>query len=169
MATTVLTPARALRRPRRVDVRSLVGLLLLCAAVGGTLLLCQFAMTLMGLGGDQESGSDAGLEVDDELGLRLVGLEETDAMPFLAAGAPDDLMQQLKRALGGTRVAVGQPEIGVNDADEVELGEMVPFGDELRADHDVEAALGHVVQLLPQPLHGFHEVTGQHQDARIGK
>ena len=50
-------------------------------------------------------------------------------------------MQQLEGALGGARVAVAEAEIGVDNADQIELGKMVALGDELRADDDVEAAL----------------------------
>ena len=46
---------------------------------------------------------------------------------------------------------------------------MVALGDELRADHDVEAALRDVVELLPQPLHGVDQIAGEHEDARAGK
>ena len=87
--------------------------------------------------------------------LGLVRLQEADAAAFLAAGAADHLMQQLERALGGARIAVGEPEIGIDDADEVELREMVPLGDELRADDDVEAALRDVVELLAHALDRF--------------
>jgi Flp pilus assembly protein CpaB len=38
VAVAVLTPGRALRQPRRLDARALVGLFLLCAAVGGSVL-----------------------------------------------------------------------------------------------------------------------------------
>ena len=78
-------------------------------------------------------------------------------------------MQQLERALGGARIAVGEAEIGIDNADQIELGEMVALGDELRADDDVEAALRHVVELLAQPLDGFDQIARQHQDARAGK
>ena len=80
--------------------------------------------------------------------LRLMRLQKADAAALLAAGAADHLMQQLERALGGARIAVGKPEIGIDDADQIELGKMMPLGDELRADDDVEAALRHVVELL---------------------
>ncbi len=43
------------------------------------------------------------------------------------------------------------------------------LGDELRADDDVEAALRHIVELLPQPLHGVDQIARQDQDARAGK
>ena len=99
--------------------------------------------------------------------LGLVRLQKAEAAALLAAGAADHLMQQLERALGGARIAVGEPEIGIDDADQIELGEMVALGDELRADDDVEAALRHVVELLAQPLDRFHQIARQHQDARV--
>ena len=64
---------------------------------------------------------------------------------------------------------LAEPEIGVDDADQVELREMVALGHELRADDDVEAALRDVVELLAQALDRFDEVARQHQDARVGK
>ena len=78
-------------------------------------------------------------------------------------------MQQLERALGRARIAIAETEIGIDDADQVELGEMVTLGDQLGADDDVEAALGDVVEFLAQALHRFHQIAGQHQDARVGK
>src|SRR3954465_12128892 len=97
--------------------------------------------------------------------LGLMGLQVADAAALLAAGAADDLMQQLERALGRARVAVRQTEIGVDDADEIELRKVMPLGDELRSDHDVEPPLRDVVQLLAQALYRFDEIAGQHQDA----
>ena len=97
--------------------------------------------------------------------LGLVRLQIADAAAGLAAGAADDLMQELERALGRARIAVGEAEIGVDDADQIELREMVALGDELRADDDVEAALGDVVELLAQALDRFDEIARQHQDA----
>ena len=80
--------------------------------------------------------------------LGLVRLQVADAAALLAPGAAGDLMQQLERAFGRARVAVRQAEIGVDDADEIELREVVALGDELRPDHDVEPPLGDVVQLF---------------------
>ncbi len=76
-------------------------------------------------------------------------LQITVAAALLAAGAADHLMQKLERALGGARIAVGEAEIGIDDSDEIELGEMMALGDKLGADDDVEAALRHIVELLP--------------------
>ena len=101
--------------------------------------------------------------------LGLVRLQIADAVALLAPGAADDLMQQLERAFGRARVAVRQAEIGVDDADQIELREVVTLGDELRPDDDVETPLGDVVQLLAQPLHRFDQIAGQHQDAACRK
>src|SRR6185295_11640859 len=60
-------------------------------------------------------------------------------------------------------------KIGIDDADQVELGEVMTLGDELGADHDVEAALRNVIELLPKTLHAVDQIAGQHQDACAGK
>ena len=101
--------------------------------------------------------------------LGLMGLQIAAADAGIASGAADHLMQELKGALGGARIAVAQAEIGIDDADEVELGEVMALGDELRADDDVETAGGDIVEFLAQPLHGGDEVAGEHQDARLRK
>ena len=101
--------------------------------------------------------------------LGLVGLQIADAMALLAARAADHLMQQLERALGGARIARAEPEIGIDHADQIELREMMPLGDELRADHDVDAALLDVAEFLAHALDRGDEVARQHQDAPVGK
>ena len=101
--------------------------------------------------------------------LGLVGLQIAAADTGIAPGAPDHLMQQLEGALGGARIAVGETEIGVDDADQVELREVMAFGDQLRADDDVEAALRHVVQFLAQALHRGDQIAGQHKEPRLRK
>ncbi len=62
-----------------------------------------------------------------------------------------------------------RPEIGVDDADQIELREMMALGDQLGADDDVEAAGGDVVELFAQPLDGGDEIGGEHEDARLRK
>jgi hypothetical protein len=84
--------------------------------------------------------------------LGLVGLKIADAAGLLATGAADDLMQELESALGGARIPIRQAEVGIDNADEFKLGKMVTFGDKLRANDDVEATLGNLVQFLAQPL-----------------
>ncbi len=46
---------------------------------------------------------------------------------------------------------------------------MMALGDELRADDNVEAARGDVVELGAQPIHGGDEIRGEHQHARLRK
>src|SRR6185369_17684766 len=101
--------------------------------------------------------------------LRLMRLQQPDAAAFLASGAADHLMQKLEGALRRTRIAVAEAEVAVDDADQIELGEMMALGDELRADHNIEASLRHIVQLTAQPLDRLNEIARQHQDARLGK
>src|SRR5215204_1145785 len=72
--------------------------------------------------------------------LGLMGLQIAMAAASLAASAAYDLMQQLKRPFGRARIAIGEAEIAIYDANQVKLGEVMPLGDELRADDDVEAA-----------------------------
>ena len=92
--------------------------------------------------------------------LGLVRLQVAQPAALLPPGAANDLMQQLEGAFGRARIAVGQTEIGVDDADQVELGKVVTLGDELRADDDVETSLRDVVELLTQPLDRFDEIAG---------
>ena len=62
-----------------------------------------------------------------------------------------------------------EPEIGVDHADQVELGKMMALGDELGADDNVELALRDVVEFFAQALDGGDEIGRQHQHARAGK
>ena len=101
--------------------------------------------------------------------LGLMRLQKALPLPRLAAGAAGDLMQKLKRALGRARIAIPQAEIGIDDADEVELREMMALGDQLGADDDVEVAFGNAVEFLAQPLDRFHQVAGEHDDPRVRK
>src|SRR5262249_46559341 len=109
---------------------------------------------------------------DQRLHDRMVGLvrlQEAVAAARLASGAARDLMQELERALGRARIAVGETEIGVDDADQVELGEMVTLGDKLRADDEVDAAFLDLLELLAHALDRRDQVAGKHQHARLRK
>ena len=81
-------------------------------------------------------------------------------------GAADHLMQQLERALGGARVARAEAEVGIDHADQIELGKLVPLGDELRADDDVDAALLDRAQFLAHAL-DRHQIARQHEHALL--
>jgi hypothetical protein len=88
----------------------------------------------------------------------LEGLQQAEALLSGTAGAAGHLAEQLERALGGARIAVGQAEIGVDDADQGHVGEVVALGDQLRADDDIGLALGDRLQLQPQPPHATQQV-----------
>src|SRR4249919_2590300 len=101
--------------------------------------------------------------------LGLVGLQIANTAPLFTTRAADHLVQQVKCTLGGTRVAVTQPKIGVNDPDQVELWKVMTLCDELGADDEIKAALRHVVELLPEALDRFHEIARQHKGPRLRK
>ena len=101
--------------------------------------------------------------------LGLVRLQKSVAGAGFAAGAADHLVQELKGALGRARVAVGEAEIGIDDADEVEHREVMALGDKLRADNDVEAAGGDVGEFFAHALDRGDEIARQHQHARLRK
>lgn len=101
--------------------------------------------------------------------LRLMRLQVAETAPLLSPGAPDHLMQQLECALRGTRVAVSQAKVGIDDTDQIKLRKMMPFGDKLRADNKIEASFGNIVELLPQPVDRFHEIARQHENAGLWK
>ena len=113
-----------------------------------------------------------GVARDDRLHHRMVGLVGLQQAAALLAGAPGaarHLAEQLEGALGGARVAIGEAEIGIDDADQRHVREIVALGDELRADDDVGLALGDRLELQPQPLHAAQHVGRQHDGARLGK
>ena len=116
-----------------------------------------------------ESIAIAGDERAHHRMIRLMRLQEAYSAPFFAAGAADHLMQELERALGGARVAIAETEIGIDDTDEIELGEMMALGDELRTDNKIEAALRDVLKLAAKSLDRIHEIARQDENARLGK
>ena len=89
------------------------------------------------------------------------------AAALLAPGAADHLVEQLPGALGGARITVGQAEIRIDHADQVEPREIVALGDELRADDDVDAALRDLGKLAAHGLDRGDEIARQHHGARL--
>ena len=71
-----------------------------------------------------------------------IGLDQPPARDFgLATGAARYLLQQLIGAFPSPRVAMGQPQIAIHHADQSEAGKMMPLGDQLRADNDINFAI----------------------------
>ncbi len=98
-----------------------------------------------------------------------MGLQQPAPGRRRAPGAPHHLMQQLECALRRARIAPGEPEIGVDHAHQRERGKMMPLGHELRADHEIDLALGHRIELGAQPLDPAGKIARQHQRARLRK
>ena len=96
-----------------------------------------------------------------------VGLDDGAACAADAAGAAGHLRQELEGPLGGAEVAMGEAEIGVDDADQGELREIVALGDELRADDDVGFARGDRGELAPEALHAAEHVAGKDRHPRV--
>src|SRR4029079_14289764 len=99
----------------------------------------------------------------------LVGLQVANTNALFAARAADHLGQQLKSTLGGTRVAVAQPKISVNDPNQVEFWKVMTLCHELSADDEIEATLCHVVEFLSEALHRVDEMARQHKRTGLRK
>jgi hypothetical protein len=64
------------------------------------------------------------------------------AGPVSASRAPDDLGEELKRPFGRSKIRQPQTHVRRHDADERDAGKVVPFGDHLGPDEDVDFAGG---------------------------
>src|SRR5258706_7847955 len=74
--------------------------------------------------------------------IRLVGLDDRPPWPLAATGAPCGLGKQLVRPLRGSLVRQVERNVRRDDADEGDVRDVDPLGDQARSDQDVEAALG---------------------------
>ena len=89
---------------------------------------------------------------------------------FLASpGAPGRLTQELERALGSSRIGVGEADVGVDNADKGEKREIVPLGDELGADDKVIGAVRRRVELAAQRLDPARRIRRQDERAYVEK
>ena len=70
-------------------------------------------------------------------------LDEYPARLVSPAGAPRDLLDLLKAALGRAEVAAGQAEVGVHHSDQGQVGEVIALGDQLGADDDFDGVRLH--------------------------
>lgn len=99
---------------------------------------------------------------------RLIGLDQAMALQARAPGAARHLREQLEGALRRARIAVRQTKIRIDDPDQRHQREIVPLGDELRADDDIRLAARDGLQLQSEPLDA-HQIGGKHDGARLGK
>ena len=86
-----------------------------------------------------------------------------------APRAPDDLIEQLERALRRARVPRGEADVRVDHADQRETRELVPLGDELGADDHVDVAAFDRLDLASEPLHAAGLVARQLHGPRLGE
>src|SRR3546814_12337714 len=75
----------------------------------------------------------------------------------------------LKGALGRAQVAAVEPEVGIDDADEGEVGEMIALGDELGADDDIDQPALDIVDEFGGFRGRPQGVRSDDRDARLGK
>src|SRR5271154_362845 len=99
--------------------------------------------------------------------LRLPRLHQGAPGAPEASGTARNLLQYLERALGGARIAVRQPDVGIDYADQRQQREIMALGDKLRADDDVASAFGDGVELLAQPLRAAWEIRREDERARL--
>ena len=90
------------------------------------------------LGFEKPVAVAGGERLHDRL-LGHVGLQQHPARPFGAPGAAADLVQQLVGPLRCPQIAAVEPEIGIDHADQSQHREMMPLGDDLGADQQVDS------------------------------
>ena len=101
--------------------------------------------------------------------IRCVGLQQCAAGAAGASGAAGHLAEELEGAFSGAEIAVGEAEVGIDHADQLEQREIVALGDELRADDDVDLAFCDRRQFEPQPVDAAGKVARHDDGACIRK
>ena len=91
-------------------------------------------------------------ERPDDGMLGLPGLDEAAPSPLAASGSTGCLLQELESTFGGAWIAVGEPEVSVDDSDKGEKRKIVPLGDELCADDQVIGALCGLLELATKAI-----------------
>src|SRR3569623_2809768 len=93
---------------------------------------------------------------------RVPGLEERSPRLVGATGAAGDLRQNLERLFSRARIAMCETQIGIEHTDQRELLEMVPFGDELRADDEIVLAALDLAETILELAVRAHVRTQDH-------
>ena len=101
--------------------------------------------------------------------VRGVGLDEDLAKLLATTGATGDLDEELEGALGGAEVGEVEGEVGVEHADEGDVGEVEPFGDHLGADEEVDFLGAEVAQGVAELVLALHGVGVHAGDAGLGE
>ena len=122
----------------------------------------------LGLGG-VEARRVARDQRGDDRRVGIVGLDEDAARLVAAAGAAGDLLDLLEAALGRAQVAAGKAEVGIDHADQGQVGEVIALGHQLGADDDVDRAGLHRADELRGAQRRPDGVRGDDRGARIGE
>ncbi len=72
--------------------------------------------------------------------LRKFGLYQHFALSITAPGASRDLREQREQPFRRAKIGTVEQAVGVEHADQVEMRKVVPFGENLGADQDVDLA-----------------------------
>ena len=124
MAVVTLTPARALRQPRRLDARALVGLFLLVGATGGSVLFWQQAADTRAVvvatrdlpAGATLTSSDlaiARVRVDDAIYAAAVPADGLETLVGKQLAEPVHPQQLLVQAQLSTRPRLGPDQVAL--------------------------------------------------------
>lgn len=98
-----------------------------------------------------------------------VGLDEDFTFDFAASGASGDLGEELEGAFGGAEVGEVEGEVGIENADEGDVGEVEAFGDHLGADEEVDFLGAEVAQGVAELVFAVHDVGVDAGDASGGE
>src|ERR1051325_4110170 len=107
-----------------------------------------------------------------ELNGRVKGSEslyDDFAFDVAAAGAARNLGEQLKGALAGAEIWLVQRQIGVNDPDQSDIGEVETLGNHLRAEQDVNFAGAEIAQDAAEIVLALEGVGIHAFDSRVRK
>lgn len=80
--------------------------------------------------------------VNDRM-ARVAGLEKDTPRAMRPSGASCDLQDELSGPLGGAKVAAKEAAIDIQDADQRDVGKMVPFSEHLGANENICLAVMH--------------------------
>jgi hypothetical protein len=96
-------------------------------------------------------------------------LDEDFALDVAAAATAGHLGKELEGALAGAEIGEVEAKVGVDDADEGDIGEVEPFGDHLGADEDVDLADAEGAEGLAVGFAPLHHVGVHPADDRFGE
>lgn len=90
--------------------------------------------------------------------LRGMGLDDDLAEAIAAPGASGDLGEELKGAFAGAKVRHMEAEIGVENSDEGDIGEVEAFGDHLCAEKDLDFSCFEIPEGITEFIFAAHAI-----------